>query len=75
MKQKWPNVDNYSNQEMNTMWVNYITLLLWWGGGVEHLHNEELNTLVDLRGEGANSVQNALSPHPSTGHTLTNISL
>ena len=41
---------------MNTMWVNYITLLLWWGGGVEHLHNEELNTLVDLRGEGANSI-------------------
>lgn len=38
------------------MWVNYITLLLWWGGGVAHLGNEELNMLVDLRGEGANSV-------------------
>lgn len=60
---------------MNTMWVNYITFLLWWGGGVEHFHNEELNMLVDLRGEGANSIQNALSPHPSIRQALTNISL
>lgn len=41
---------------MNTMWANYVTLLLWWGGVVEHFHNEELNMLVDLRGEGANGV-------------------